>query len=362
MRILGIRLRLTIAVALALATYAAIQPQHFGTGRNLPPAPQTVAPIATPPGASQAAIAPQTPATATTAPSIATPSAVAVPPPQGPQVATGGTPTPAQPPVAPDADEPPSTETAETTTSGAAIAGRSTAPTTPTPLLTPAQRETAQRSPTPDSALPSVEGGAKDRSGQPTPARAEVAVSTSGRLPAASPGESPVFTRTVVAPQPATLGGPGTGIPIPPKPRFNRGQYLADTALSFRGLPYKWGGASPDTGMDCSGFIVAVLKRWHIDAPHSVVGQHRLGKPVHLAEIQPGDLMFFKNTYQRGLSHVAIYVGDNQFVDAGDEKAGVMLRELGPHGMEHWVDARRLDPSLLPPAPGEPVLPNRPKP
>jgi cell wall-associated NlpC family hydrolase len=147
------------------------------------------------------------------------------------------------------------------------------------------------------------------------------------------------------------------GLPLPPRPRFNRGQYIADTALSFRGLPYKWGGTSPSTGMDCSGFIVAVCKKWHLDVPHSVTEQYHLGRPIRLAEIQPGDLMFFKNTYKPGLSHVAIYVGDNQFVDAGDEKAGVMLRELGPHGMEHWVGARRLDLSSLPPAPGEPLLP-----
>jgi cell wall-associated NlpC family hydrolase len=59
--------------------------------------------------------------------------------------------------------------------------------------------------------------------------------------------------------------------------------------------------------------------------------------------MQPGDLVFFSNTYMPGLSHVGIYVGDGQFVDAGTERSGVRRASLGdPYWAARFSGARRI--------------------
>ncbi|HLK55494.1 MAG TPA: C40 family peptidase [Chthonomonadaceae bacterium] len=150
-----------------------------------------------------------------------------------------------------------------------------------------------------------------------------------------------------VTPKPISLAEKAASKPV------SRGQHLADTAIAYLGCPYKWGGDSPKTGMDCSGLIVAACKQWGISMPHSVVEQFKQGKPVARDQLQPGDIVFFKDTYKPGLSHVAMYVGDNRYVAAGDEKAGVVMFEFGPEGEAHYAGARRLDVSKLPPVIGE---------
>jgi NlpC/P60 family protein len=150
-----------------------------------------------------------------------------------------------------------------------------------------------------------------------------------------------------VTPRPLSLAEKAASKPV------SRGQHLADTAIAYLGCPYKWGGDSPKAGMDCSGLIVAACRQWGISMPHSVQELIKQGKPVARDQLQPGDIIFFKDTYKPGLSHVAMYVGDNRYVAAGDEKAGVVMFEFGPEGEAHYAGARRLDVSKLPPVIGE---------
>lgn len=136
--------------------------------------------------------------------------------------------------------------------------------------------------------------------------------------------------------------------------RLLHGQMLVRTALAYRGMAYRWGGRSPQTGFDCSGLVQTVCARWGIYLPRIARTQFKQGVPVRREFLEPGDLVFFKNTYRRGLSHVGIYVGDGWFLHAAGRGKGVVLSLLdrGYH-RRHWAGARRLDLSSLPAVPGE---------
>lgn len=137
--------------------------------------------------------------------------------------------------------------------------------------------------------------------------------------------------------------------------RFStRGEALARTALAYRGAPYRFGGRSAQTGFDCSGLVQTVCAKWGIYVPRAAHAQYTAGAPVPANSLQPGDLVFFKNTYKRGLSHVGIYIGDRKFLHAAGVRYGVMVSSLdAPYHRNHYVGARRLNLSKLPPVPGE---------
>ena len=85
---------------------------------------------------------------------------------------------------------------------------------------------------------------------------------------------------------------------------------VVQTAASYMGIPYVWGGDKPSTGMDCSGFTRYVFKQHGVMLPHYSGYQAQLGIPVALADIQPGDLLAFFFP----VHHVGIYIGDGQFI------------------------------------------------
>lgn len=95
-------------------------------------------------------------------------------------------------------------------------------------------------------------------------------------------------------------------------------------ALSLTGVGYKYGGRSPETGFDCSGFVQYVFKHAaQISLPPSARTISELGDTVKREDLQPGDLVFF-NTLKSAFSHVGIYVGNNQFIHA--PRAGAKVR------------------------------------
>ena len=139
-----------------------------------------------------------------------------------------------------------------------------------------------------------------------------------------------------------------------------RGEALAQTALAYRGAPYRFGGKSAQTGFDCSGLVQAVCAKWGIFVPRAAHAQYTAGTPVTSGSLQPGDLVFFKNTYKQGLSHVGIYIGDRKFLHAAGVRYGVMVSSLDDvYHRRHYVGARRMDVSKLPPVPGEEGAPQR---
>jgi peptidoglycan DL-endopeptidase LytE len=99
---------------------------------------------------------------------------------------------------------------------------------------------------------------------------------------------------------------------------------VINEAKRHLGTPYVWGGASP-SGFDCSGFIYYVYKQAGINISRTSAaglwnGATRVSSP------QPGDLVFFSNTYKAGISHAGFYIGNNQFIHAGNN--GIEITSL----------------------------------
>lgn len=139
----------------------------------------------------------------------------------------------------------------------------------------------------------------------------------------------------------------GSGTPTDPgtgsNPGTSTGNAIVNYAMRYIGYPYVWATHGP-ASFDCSGFTYWVIK--------NVVGkdigagtwtQVAAGTAVSKSNLQPGDLVFFQNTYTAGLSHVGIYIGNGQFVHAQNESTGVVVSDLnssyyGPR----WYGAVRI--------------------
>jgi peptidoglycan endopeptidase LytE len=120
------------------------------------------------------------------------------------------------------------------------------------------------------------------------------------------------------------------------------GQRLADVARQFNGAPYVWGGTSP-SGFDCSGLVWYALKQAGISASRGLWGQYNAGAHITRAELQPGDLLFYQNTYMPGLSHNGIYLGNGFMVHAVDESQGVRISSIDTgYWTSRWFGATRV--------------------
>lgn len=115
---------------------------------------------------------------------------------------------------------------------------------------------------------------------------------------------------------------------------------IVATAKTCLGVPYKWGGESM-SGFDCSGFTQYVFKKHGITLGRTCKKQYEAGTFISKSALQPGDLVFFQNTYTTGLSHVGIYIGDGQFIHASSD--GVMISKLSnSYWASHYYGARRV--------------------
>ncbi|WP_077597037.1 C40 family peptidase [Oceanobacillus kimchii] len=99
---------------------------------------------------------------------------------------------------------------------------------------------------------------------------------------------------------------------------------LISTAKSLNGTPYVWGGSTP-SGFDCSGFIYHVYNKAGKGISRTS-SQGYFDRSYYVNSPQKGDLVFFKNTYKSGISHLGIYIGNNQFIHAGS--SGVQITSL----------------------------------
>ena len=86
------------------------------------------------------------------------------------------------------------------------------------------------------------------------------------------------------------------------------------------GTPYVWGGSTPETGFDCSGYVCWVYNQNGYDVGRTTAnGLWNKSQHISEAEAKPGDLVFFKGTYDTpGMSHTGIYLGNGMMVSAGD--------------------------------------------
>ena len=106
-------------------------------------------------------------------------------------------------------------------------------------------------------------------------------------------------------------GGGFTPSPIPPPPAPNPAVgAVLEAAYSVLGTPYQFGGSSPETGFDCSGFTMWAWSHAGVYLPHSSAAQYSSLPHVSREDVQPGDLLFFYSP----ISHVGMYVGGGQMI------------------------------------------------
>lgn len=132
------------------------------------------------------------------------------------------------------------------------------------------------------------------------------------------------------------------GTSYQPDPALND---LAVYAISLEGTPYKFGGTSPNTGFDCSGFVGHVFRQsLGKTLPRSSEEISRVGREQESDELQPGDLVFF-NTLNRSYSHVGIYLGDGQFIHSPSTGKSVSIANMNEsYWRKRYNGARRVGP------------------
>ena len=120
-------------------------------------------------------------------------------------------------------------------------------------------------------------------------------------------------------------------------------QDLAIFALGLIGVDYRYGGNTPEDGLDCSGLVRHVFQQvTGVTLPRTSKELARVGKEVKRADLKPGDLVFF-NTRRFAFSHVGIYLGDDRFIHAPRSGAEVEIAELdNSYWRQHFNGARRL--------------------
>ena len=129
----------------------------------------------------------------------------------------------------------------------------------------------------------------------------------------------------------STTGGGGG--PAPPSKYGG----VVGIAMQYLGTPYQWGGESPSTGFDCSGFVMYVYSRVGVSLPRVVSAQYTVGVPVSRSELQPGDIVFFNS-----LGHNGIYIGGNQFIHSPHTGDVVKISSITGYSSSGWVGARRV--------------------
>jgi cell wall-associated NlpC family hydrolase len=120
-------------------------------------------------------------------------------------------------------------------------------------------------------------------------------------------------------------------------------QDLAIYALGLIGVDYRFGGTSPERGLDCSGLVRYVFQQvTGVTLPRTSQEISRLGQKIPVAELMPGDLVFF-NTRRLQFSHVGIYLGEGRFVHSPRQGGEVEIVTLSKdYWQKHFDGARRL--------------------
>ncbi len=123
------------------------------------------------------------------------------------------------------------------------------------------------------------------------------------------------------------------------------GEDIVDYAKKYLGYKYVYGGASPSTGFDCSGFTYYVYKHFGYTLSRSSIAQANDGKKVEKKDLQPGDLVIYKNTSLTRIGHVGIYIGNNKMIHASEPGVGVIITDIDSSShnyIKRYVTARRI--------------------
>lgn len=162
----------------------------------------------------------------------------------------------------------------------------------------------------------------------PAAAQAKPVAKTAAKPQAKPQGSNQLQAAAISAPARITGGGGGSSV--------------VSAAMRHLGARYVFGGTSP-SGFDCSGFVWYVHKAMGHSVSRGLWGQLNGGPRIALSALQPGDTVFFANTYMPGLSHAGIYIGGGRFIHASDESSGVKISSLSDsYWGPRYIGASRL--------------------
>lgn len=122
--------------------------------------------------------------------------------------------------------------------------------------------------------------------------------------------------------------------------RYYKTAGIISAAKSLIGVPYTWGGTSP-SGFDCSGFTKYIFAKQGITLPRTSRDQYGTGTHISYGSLRPGDLVFFSLGSNGQVSHVGIYVGNGQFINATTSR-GVTISSFTSYWTNIYAGASRV--------------------
>jgi cell wall-associated NlpC family hydrolase len=157
-----------------------------------------------------------------------------------------------------------------------------------------------------------------------------------------------LLTACASAPPPHSMPRSPDVVPVEAPAPQSPGAEIAMRAIAQVGKPYLYGGADLN-GFDCSGLVFFIHRELGVTVPRTAAEQYAASQPVNVRHLEPGDLLFFRTTKRKQVSHVGIYAGEGRFVHAPQSGRTIELRELndeyyGPR----LVGAGRLSTTLDP--------------
>ncbi len=157
---------------------------------------------------------------------------------------------------------------------------------------------------------------------------------TSGSYQVSTPVVNTISTTPAPNAGGSTVSVPSTGSAT--------GQQIAAFAQQFVGYRYSWGGKSPETGFDCSGFVYYVYSQFGYTLNRVACDQAQNGVHVDPSDLQPGDVLCFYSNDNYYIGHTGIYIGNNKFIHASTSTTGVIITELGGYYFTRGYEARRI--------------------
>jgi cell wall-associated NlpC family hydrolase len=152
----------------------------------------------------------------------------------------------------------------------------------------------------------------------------------------------PVFAQSLTESEPQPL--PKSFATTVSTAVVDKTETLINNAMQLIGVRYRWGGNTPQSGLDCSGFVRYVFNdTFGFLLPRKSSQMSKVGLQIRKDELQPGDLVFF-NTMRHAFSHVGIYLGDNKFIHAPSKGKSIRVDDMTKvYWEKRYNGARRVE-------------------